>query len=187
MTVEHAGGRANVEQTTVPPVVIIQEITVWWTKMTRGARGAVLRRAVPEALLIPAAVVPANEPTYVHHVVRYDEANDFRAPLSSDVRVQELKGVIHEHNIAASLDDGKLRVDVAWGWGAPLRHPTRSVLNLAIGEWGRVRFNYRTSGYDDPWRYALWIFNIGLIAVPAPNVFQATQPLKCYSNLADLW
>jgi len=180
-------GRPTDEPTMIAPVVLIQEIMVWWTKASRGAPGAAVRRVVPQALPLPAGAAPAPEPAYVRHVVRYDEANRFQAPLSSDLRVQELRGTIHEHNIAASLVDDELRVDLAWGWGAPMRHPTRGILALAHGEWGRVRFNHRSSGYDDPWRYALYTFNIGLFEAPPLDVFASTEPVKCYSNMADLW
>lgn len=71
--------------------------------------------------------------------------------------------------------------------GAPARHSMRGIMTLAVGEWGRLHFNYRTPAYEDTWRYDHWVLNIGLFTMLEANVFEATHPLKTYSNMADLW
>jgi len=173
---------------TAAPVVLVQVIVTVWTKASRGAQGAALRHAVPEAMAIPAAVSATSEPSVIRHDVRYKEQQGFRTPTASSVRRESLRGTIHEHNLAISLDDGSLRVDLAWTWGAPMRHPVRGIMTLAPDKWGQVHFNYRISGgYDAHWVYAQSVANIGLFVQPNPSIFLATQPTKRYANMADLW
>jgi hypothetical protein len=69
-----------------------------------------------------------------------------------------------------------------------MRHPVWGIMALALGEWGRVRFNDRTSsGYDAHWVYVQMVANIGWFVQPEPAIFRATEPSKTYTNLADLW
>ena len=99
-----------------------------------------------------------------------------------------LSSTLHAHNLNISLDHEMLRVDLAWIWGAPMRHPVRGIMSLALGEWGRVRFNYRTSsGYDAHWIYGELVANIGWFVQPEPAIFRTTEPSKTYTNMADLW
>lgn len=180
--------------TAAPPaqsLVLIQEIATFWTKASRGAAGATARNGVPRALVVPAsrelqALEAPREPVCVVHAVRYGEANHFRAPLSNEVRVQPAADTFRGDNIAVSLVDNAVRVSLAWGWGAPMRHPVRSLLTLGGGQWGRVRYNRRSGGYGG-WLYSDCVYNIGLFSALAPDVFVSTGPDKDYEDLADLW
>ncbi len=143
----------------------------------------------PPLHLVPDPIRPSPEPTYAHHVVRYDEANQFVSPLTSHLRIQagDQREPIYEGDIAIVRVGEPVRVDVAWMFvsGAPLRHPARGVLSLMPEEWGRVSYNARLGGYYG-WRYGLWVFNIGLLSMPTCDVFTTRQPAKSYANMAEL-
>ena len=98
----------------------------------------------------------------IRHEVRYGERDGFRLPESSTVQRDVLIGTLHAHNLSIALDEELLRVDLAWTYGAPLRHPVRGIMFLAVGEWGRVRFTYRTSsGSDAQWSSVQVVDNVG--------------------------
>ncbi len=141
------------------PLVLLQTIMTQWSKAARGAPAAALRRGVPDALLIPAALTPTPVVGVIRHEVRCGERDGFRIPESSTVQRDVLNDTLHAHNLSVTLNEELLRVDLAWTYGAPMRHPVRGIMSLAVGEWGRVRFNYRTS--SAPWVYVQAVANIG--------------------------
>jgi ABC-type branched-subunit amino acid transport system substrate-binding protein len=124
----------------------------------------------------------------IRHEIRYGERDSFRTPESSTMQRDVLSGTLHAHNLSISRDDEVLRVNLAWTYGAPMRHPVRGIMSLAVGEWGRVRFNYRTSsGYDAHWVYAQMVANIGWFVQPEPAIFRTTEPNQTYATMAELW
>jgi hypothetical protein len=95
-------------------VVLLQTIATQWTKAARAAPAAALRRSVPDALLIPAAVTPTDVVDVIRHEVRYGEGDGFRTPGSSTVQRDVLTGTLHAHNLSIKRDGEVLRVDLAW-------------------------------------------------------------------------
>lgn len=163
------------ETTTKACILLIQEITTWWTKASRGADRATLRTAVPQALSLPTSLHSVSEPTLLSHQVRYDEKNDFRVPLSSTLSTQPFHQTLHRDNIVISLNQSVAQIHLGWIFGTPRRHSVHNILTIAPSEWGQVCFNYRyTTGDGGPWRYALWVFNIGLFFTCQPDIFQVT-------------
>jgi len=128
--VEQRGARRVTPAALPTPVLVIQEIQTSWTKASRGAPGSVARQTVPQAVLLSDPIRPSPEPTYAHHVVRYDEANQFVAPLTSHLRIQagDQREPIHE-GASPSCASGRR---CAWTWHGRLSREHRcGILRVA--------------------------------------------------------
>jgi hypothetical protein len=117
--------------------------------------------------------------------VQYGEGNDFRVPITNISRLQPFNSPLYQHNVAVSRVEDDVRLDLNWEQGAPVRRFTHQIMTLNLNNWGRVRFNYRTS-QEDFWQYDLWILNIGWFSSLNPTIFETTTPVKTFSNMAEL-
>jgi hypothetical protein len=170
-------------------ILVVQEISTWWTKRARSGQGALRRRAAPEALPLPTE--PPAGPALVHHVVACREAGDF-APETERFETRPISPRLALTAGCVRIRLLGQRVEADWAWsfecGAPARSEhRRTVLTLGPGEWGRVRTNGRMTtmlGLSD-WKYHLHVVNVALAAEPAAHPFHG-DPTKTFDSLADL-
>ena len=126
---------------------VVQQVSVTWTKRSRGAPGAVARSAVPEGFPLPDDAA-APSALVVHHV-RAAERDGF-------IPVERVE--IPDHGVAAedlarvelAVVDGALAVArPAARWDRTLAYPRarhqlrKAAFRLTPGTWGRLRANFR--------------------------------------------
>ena len=70
--------KAGVER---KPVLLVQEITTRWTKVSRVGPLARVRYTVPEQMPFPVDSVSGSKAQVIFHSVYFDEENSFSAPL----------------------------------------------------------------------------------------------------------
>jgi hypothetical protein len=182
--------------------IIIQAIQTIWTKTSRGGPGATRRNAVPEAFPLPlrdqrkVTVFPA----LVLHQLHYAERGEFRPmpqPLTTGALLDTL--TIDQLSIHPLDDAGIVRVTYhprrpsylgyARDDSGEYRPGGLEALALRLGEWGRVRYNWRhgaTVSVDD-WWYDLWVVNVGFFTEWRADAFLESPPSKVYSQLSRLW
>lgn len=173
-------------------ILIVQEIVTNWTKASRTGQGARRRNAVPASLPLPhTPAAPGRLTSLVHHQVAYPEAREFQADRSRFETRPLNRGETLRVGCALvrHVDGG---AEVVWAWhrrcGAPPRseHP-RTVLTLAAGEWGRVRWSGRRSSLFgmQGWSYQQTTVNVAVHAGVPLDPFPG-QPTQEFSALADL-
>jgi hypothetical protein len=181
-------------------LLIIQEIKVKWTKLSRGAPHAARRNAVPSILPLPPSLNTASPPTadrsIVHHQITFDEANDFTPHATLTLKTidppnRHFKfGCLHPQWTSESAQI--IFTYSASCGGAPDRSaPPQTVLTLHPDQWGQIIYNGRFSrGYSGDWYYQHFVFNIALLptttAALDPALFTTTPPIKVYKNLVQL-
>lgn len=69
--------------------------------------------------------------------------------------------------------------------GAPRRAPPPK-LRLSPGAWGRVRYNGRFVGFDEPW-YEEKTVNLAYQLAPVRGLFTQSQPTARLDAQVDLW
>lgn len=162
-------------------VIVVQVITITWTKASRGAPGAVERAAVAEVAPVPSA---GTAPVLVHEVEAHESAGfavidrGTRAPgpLPIDVagvRLDDRDGVVAVTRMATTRD----------GW--PPRPYDRPAFRLESGQWGRLLRNSRHSDHDG-WRYSKVIMNVGNLAGVRTDAFTG-DPVATIDEQAALW
>lgn len=166
--------------------VVIQHIRCTWSKDSRGGRGASLRNAVPESLVVPATV---DSVSCLLHEATYPEHADFRPTeihrVYSDLHeVPDGDIAVRRHGDAVTVDFIRDRAN-----RARARHGIRQrVFEIRAGEWGRLAFNgrYVTDWDTGTWCYAKSVYNVGLFSRWSPNIFVATLPCHEFREMRRL-
>ncbi|MCW9706549.1 hypothetical protein [Fodinibius salsisoli] len=172
--------------------LIIQYITIRWTKKSRSASGATLRNAVPDRLALPYKTEPKYDNSLIEHTVTYCEENQFSEP-DQEVNQRLLKlGKREKYRcLDVRWEDEKAKVVYKYDFmegGAPKRSKyPRQVLTLTSGEWGQAMYNgrhvslFRFSG----WWYKKTIINVAVMSENMKNPFEG-KPRSTFSDLAHL-
>jgi hypothetical protein len=167
---------------------LVQIIVTTWSKEFRGGAGAVARNRVPEAESLPLPVPRLDEPAYLVHTVSHSFGS-VRRP-GPTLAVQPADEPLRAGCLTVNWEQDRLSVDVEWmrGAGKPYRYPRQGVLQLAPGQWGRLRYNARMSPpWESEWWYERWVSNVGFFSALDPRVFMETGPVKVHSEMAQLW
>ncbi len=154
-------------------MIVAQFVVVDWTKRSRGAPGAAVRNAVPEAFRLP----PLPPADVVVHDVWADEAGGFvpEEKLTADAQGRMFRFAVVDGRVAVRL----LSTAVAGysAWGTP-----QVVLRVAPGTWSRVVWNRRYASTSSEWRYRKFVLNVawwqGLDGPPPLDLFVATAPAR---------
>ena len=186
-----AGERLPPFRLNTPPAIIVQEITVWWTKRSRSAPGAAVRNAVPEAFDLPFRPATMTRFDVVHHEVLVREWFGFDHPEETVEGHAVTPGVDFRLG-CARVEPGPDAVQVVYAYdfacgGAPERTTRpRPVLRLRASQWGRVvyngRFEDRRSG---EWLYKKVVVNVAHVGEPWGAAFSG-EPSRVFSDLAHL-
>ena len=173
-------------------ILVVQQITVRWTKRSRSGSGAGARSALPDALPVPAFAPPSADASIVLHRAEFAEWNGF-SRAGEQVEVEPLAAGAERvfGCVRVRLVDGAAEVTYAYdlSCGAPRRsgYP-RKVMTLGAGEWGRAAYNGRTSGAIDS---GDWVYHRTLVNVTCSDRLPAdpfaSPPAREFSDMADLW
>ncbi|WNZ14235.1 hypothetical protein [Streptomyces sp. 11x1] len=189
-------------------MIVVQRITTYWTKQSRGGGAATRRNAVPEAFPLQApgpAGVLVNE-VEAHERDGFTALHTIRTsdrPSGSDSSRAEDPGGGSFSCDAVSLspvtrgvflmeDDGRLRVVVSPPPARLSSRGPRHLFTLGPGEYGRRRFNSRftPSGcgcHSHQWWYEKWVVNVAYPGgTPAPNLFTQREPTHVLDRLVRL-
>ncbi len=172
-------------------MILIQEIRSVWTKASRGGAGAALRNSVPEAAIFPAVGSKSAADKIFHHRLLYAEANDFAAPVRSEIAEHE-HGSISVGCVKIEVSLEKLIVAYEYDYrcgGAPQR---RGGLGMNLREeavvgrdsWARVKYNGRFGGEE--WWYEKLVINVGLFVRHDARAFYSTTPAREIVQMAEL-
>lgn len=197
-------------------LVLIQEISTFWSKAARGGPLAGARNSVPECLDLPSTMPglpprryqpptvqpdpysahgPGTIPIFYHYVA-YGEMDQFKTPqaqywLRLACRLPEpttisLWGQVPPLNLAKTEDT--LVVEIPWEHipGKPQRYRSPGGFTLKIDCWGQVRYNVRLAYDEGGWYYEKYVLNISYAALPAPTFFSRTAPVQVLLDMADL-
>ena len=186
-------GAISSERGELPPL-ILQSISVRWTKAARGGPFAAIRNSIADAFVLPLDRIRAGTDwasSCVWHELEFEERNGLIAPLVERIGVaaRSLPWQPLGENIQLDWagEVGALRVGLTWRTGVPERWPISAACLLAPGEWGRIQYNYRTTvGFDSGWSYVLRRFNIGVGDPPEADWFVARPPTRRFVDLARL-
>jgi len=158
-------------------MIVVQKIELVWTKRSRGGEGAQRRAALPLAFELPA--FPAGDAAY--HALLSHEHQGF------EPRDLERRPSLPERDACVLFErrgDG-IRVGYQWSGvcGAPRRAQVspRWLMELRLGDYGRVLHNGRFSG-ENYWWYEQIVFNVAVAAEVTSDLFTRIAP----SVTADL-
>lgn len=154
-------------------MVVVQHIRVVWTKASRGAPGAVVRNAVPAAVLIETAPLAP----WVFHSVHFLERSGFK-PESQHQFTRETHRERDRGLLLELLPDG-LHVGFRWepGVGQPPRHERREAFTLSVGGYARVIVNGRHAPDEGHW-YTQETYNVVFGDVVDVDTFTARPPTE---------
>lgn len=171
-------------------IILVQEIVSRWAAGTRSRWSAIERASIPEGFGLPVL----DKIQYPLAVI-YDKVTSFTVEAKHLIEIREFLPTQRSYFGCTwiSMEDEKVSVTFSYNrncGGAPERtsYP-RKVLNLSVGNWGRIRYNGRFPQSEGPWVYHKTVFNIGYfktVADISANLF-LSEPPRTFSEMADLY
>jgi hypothetical protein len=171
-------------------LLMVQHISVEWTKASRGGKGAALRNAVPEAL--PLKDIPAtNDPlALIYHHASFLQNDKFQNPhikIKAEVIMSEQWLDLPCTRIHIAGEQVLVRYSFNSGTGgAPRRDDFPRDFTLMVSEWIRIKFNGRFREWEGAWYYRKTVLNIGLFEKIARNAFLG-EPTRIFNDMAIMW
>lgn len=166
-------------------MIIVQNVTIFWTKATRGAPRSNERSVLPRAFQIDACANKSKKYEFSSFVM--SESNGFtltkREVTHSDVlpRIQGCLALFEEM-------DGCLSLGLRWvsSDGQPKRYPRPEAIKLHKGEWAQLSINGRHTNYSGQY-YSEDTYNVAYGDEFQPDIFVSTVPNKEFSLKSDLF
>jgi len=165
-------------------VIVVQRILIRWNRRQRDGADRERRARLPRAVPLPPAALDARA-SCVRHFVTHERVGS--KPVEQ-VEADELLCVRRTgaNSITLLERDGLLEVSFVLGdEGAPQRQAPPK-LALAVGTWGRARYNGRILGFDNPW-YEEKTINIAYQLPLTRGLFTKTEPAALLDAQVDLW
>ncbi len=169
---------------------IVQEISVIWTKDSRGGKNASLRNAVPLALpLVNLPSVTGDDLTVIHAKSIYHENEQFKPP-TPQITAKPVSAGSKLYFPGIRIKFAPQNAEITYTYsstavGAPTRYPASKTVTINMGEWARVMFNGRF-GWDAEWSYKQTVLNIGMCENVERGAFLG-EPPHIIRDMADLW
>lgn len=168
-------------------MLVVQRITIRWTKASRGGAAAERRNALPAALPLPS--LAGATVGYLLHDVQFLEWENFACREN----VAESDALTHVRLEPVILRVTKAHVAVRFIWsrrhcGAPKRD-AHDLFRLEPGDWGRFVCNGRfgaDSSAGRAWEYHMSVFNIASVEDYDRMVFIHYPPKAEAARLAVL-
>ena len=154
--------------------ILIQKLTVQWTKDSRGGRGATARNAVPLAL-------PRPGPEVAWHAIAFREGDAFSPEL--EAAAQEIPQAV-ETELSLRVGTDLASILPLPPFGAPLRHRRAPRARIELGQSVRWILNSR-DGRDRGWYYVQIVYNVAL-ADPSDLMVFARDPSAVVDERAAL-
>lgn len=166
--------------------LVLQTLSVEWTKKSRGAPGATLRNSVPRYLTLPDDVLQSER--WWRHQVSFHEFADF-VPATQHLDVLA-EGFERSVGLRVAEKDGLLRCYFEWSTsvGAPDRSEFapggRFAFSLEPQQTGRLTYNGRLA-FDHGWQYHQVTHNVGWVDECDAQLFRAVD--KQFESLPALF
>ncbi len=185
-------------------MIIIQQIRVAWTAISRGAPGAVLRNAVPISTMVDleeciflferyifkewdefkqereAHIAIHSIPHQVGNLFLKYKSDELDIGFRWEYRIGELfytKKMLREYRSGKKHVEKIMKGDrLSWGVGYPVRHEINSAFELCLGMYGRLIINGRRLKRGCATQYAQDIYNIAVVDQPTPELFIFREP-----------
>ena len=163
--------------------VVVQVVTVKWTKLTRPAPAAVTRNALPRAMPIHLAEAPY---LFDEHLF-LERPNGAFAHRLGKRRTGDHVPERESDLIFVPGADGALSVNLerSESMGAPRRRSPPIVIELRKERYCRFTTNGRHSGWAEQW-YTRQTYNVIATNRLSEEIFTARPPDKEYGMEADL-
>ena len=154
-------------------MILIQHIKIFWTKESRGARGASKRAAVPEVLSFPCPELPELDSVWMH-MNGASEGEDFQLrsdifphPMGEPILVSFYELVHQENSLKIRLGSQSApgSATALSKWPAPCE------LLLNRGQTAQWRVQARQQGWEEPW-YERDILNVAWLERYDSEVFR---------------
>ncbi|MFT3775342.1 MAG: hypothetical protein QM820_59090 [Minicystis sp.] len=161
----------------------IQQVTIIWTKATRGAPGARDRNQRPRAFPM---LTPSSDVAMSFEMYRMDEADGFVPRRLEAQSFDTTMSPTSDLAIRRRLDESvALRLNYNPYVGQPMRPNSKSVV-IRSGETAQLRTNGRYAGYYGQ-HYTELVFNAALGPDLHPEVFLRREPTHVLDIRADLF
>jgi hypothetical protein len=172
--------------------VIIQTITITWSKASRGGELAALRALIPKQLLVPHHSKLSGS---FCHTLAYSEENRFAAQLRDEFKRISLPFQFASTEIDYSGDTAILTYRYKNGAPARTYHdntgtlaPVQHSLRVPANSWAFLEYNSRRSDSDTgKWWYEHIIINIAVGPQIDPANPFINEPTDCFSLVSQLW
>lgn len=157
-------------------MLVVQIVTIWWTKALRDAEGAVLRRDLPRAF-------PIDDPTdgFLLQHLRLEDRSSFAPKLIKREMRPTPPACLDELRIARSGDGAyTFGLTGTTGGGMPRRHPIPELVVVEPGSWARITVNARHTSYSGQ-HYSETTYNVAVASrgsATAIDLFQSTAPAR---------
>ncbi len=162
--------------------LVVQIITVEWTKKSRGAPQSATRNSIPESLPI-IGYSPADNAI---QTITFTEFNSFKSPRNiwrNDLNDSQFR----EHGLSFEKDGADLNLGY---WGSPFRVSRQSVKILGTlkhNSYFRICTNGRIA-WEDTWAYRKAVYNIAYTKhIPASDLFTKREPKEEINELVKLY
>jgi hypothetical protein len=169
--------------------VVVQRITTWWTKRTRGAAGRENRARLPVAYALPDSVLVSRAASACHSVERGESSGYLRERQTVSFDAQptaRLGGATGAVRLARRPDGLAVAFDGnAFDTGRPSRAAVKPTL-LLPGQVATIRFNGRFVGHEDPW-YEDKLVHVAFGVALTRDLFVEARPAFVIDARADLW
>jgi hypothetical protein len=161
-------------------MIVIQVVTIAWTKATRGAPHAGQRTELPRAFVVPQIAGECS----IQQIVM-EQSHDYR-PRAMKTRSAKLPR-IYEGAIGAFLaSPDKLEISLRGKSLRPERHSLPQLMSLSPGQFGRLCVNQRHTSYYGQ-SYSEETYNIAFGSHIAADYFVSREPDVSKDFLVDLF
>jgi hypothetical protein len=171
----------------VAPSLYFQQVTIWWTKASRGMPQAAVRAQLPQCFPLSAAEIAALGAQGGIHAVTMREEEGF-VPRA-DVQSLPDKARLTVGAVTVETEDSgvHLRYRYTPMVGAPDRSKRPPIeFMVASGQRARIIYNGRFSGYSIEWLYKLMVITVAVGIAPSAELFTA-KPNHQVNDLAELF
>lgn len=161
-------------------MLVVQQVTILWTKATRGAPRANERTSLPRAFVVE----PCSALCLIQHY-RMAEWNQFDIELQTSQSSPQIPGAVDALRLRPTPEK-----EIVLGFGShsgqPVRHPVNQAATLRAGQWAQLIVNARHTSYSGQ-HYSEDIFNVAYGDGLPPDVFLRGEPDYLIDLKADLF
>jgi hypothetical protein len=147
------------------------------------------RSGVPEGAVIPLGDREYAGCALLNHTLCYSARLGFNEITLEKVDTLTAFPPMHQASVMLEPAESRLRVTFAYNQscGAPKRWWAVKPFELEPGEWVRIAYNGRFSGWRDNWWYEKMVTNVGLFDELSDDLFTRSEPTYRYALFSSLW
>jgi hypothetical protein len=125
----------------------------------------------------------------LNHALCYKAHPGFQQVISEKVTAPAELPPMHRASITLEPAEDWLRVTFSYNpsCGAPNRWWAVKPFELRSGEWVRIAYNGRFSGWHNDWWYEKTVVNVGMFNEFSGDLFMRAEPTYRYALFSRLW